>query len=58
MMNYESSGGAYSIHNSSFKIQHSIATMQLTSLEIFGFKSFAERTKFVFDDGITGYCRT
>ena len=28
--------------------------MQLTSLEIFGFKSFAERTKFVFDDGITG----
>ena len=28
--------------------------MQLTSLEIFGFKSFAERTKLVFDDGITG----
>lgn len=28
--------------------------MQLKSLEIFGFKSFAERTKFVFDDGITG----
>ncbi len=28
--------------------------MQLTSLEIFGFKSFAERTKFVFDQGITG----
>lgn len=28
--------------------------MQLTSLEIFGFKSFAERTKFVFDKGITG----
>lgn len=28
--------------------------MQLTSLEIFGFKSFAERTKFVFDEGITG----
>ena len=28
--------------------------MQLTSLEIFGFKSFAERTKFVFDNGITG----
>lgn len=28
--------------------------MRLTSLEIFGFKSFAERTKFVFDEGITG----
>ncbi|MDX2247694.1 MAG: chromosome segregation protein SMC [Bacteroidia bacterium] len=28
--------------------------MQLTSLEIFGFKSFAERTRFVFDKGITG----
>lgn len=28
--------------------------MQLTSLEIYGFKSFAERTKFVFDEGITG----
>ncbi|MEO0473803.1 MAG: AAA family ATPase, partial [Bacteroidota bacterium] len=28
--------------------------MQLTSLEIFGFKSFAERTKLVFDEGITG----
>lgn len=28
--------------------------MQLTSLEIFGFKSFAERQKFVFDKGITG----
>ncbi len=28
--------------------------MLLTSLEIFGFKSFAERTKFVFDEGITG----
>lgn len=28
--------------------------MQLTSLEIFGFKSFAERTKFIFDQGITG----
>lgn len=28
--------------------------MQLKSLEIFGFKSFAERTKLVFDEGITG----
>ena len=28
--------------------------MQLTSLEIFGFKSFADRKKFVFDEGITG----
>ncbi|MEZ4829924.1 MAG: chromosome segregation protein SMC [Bacteroidia bacterium] len=28
--------------------------MQLTSLEIFGFKSFAERTRFIFDKGITG----
>ncbi len=28
--------------------------MLLRSLEIFGFKSFAERTKFVFDQGITG----
>ncbi len=28
--------------------------MLLTGLEIFGFKSFAERTKFVFDEGITG----
>ncbi|GAB4420346.1 MAG: chromosome segregation protein SMC [Bacteroidia bacterium] len=28
--------------------------MQLTSLEIYGFKSFADRTKFVFDKGITG----
>ena len=28
--------------------------MQLTNLEIFGFKSFAERTKFNFDKGITG----
>ena len=28
--------------------------MQLTSLEIFGFKSFADRTKFIFDGGITG----
>ncbi|RMG25771.1 MAG: chromosome segregation protein SMC, partial [Bacteroidetes bacterium] len=28
--------------------------MQLKSLEIFGFKSFADRTKFVFDQGITG----
>ena len=28
--------------------------MQLRSLEIFGFKSFGERTKFLFDKGITG----
>lgn len=28
--------------------------MQLTSLEIFGFKSFADRQRFVFDEGITG----
>ncbi|WNJ20523.1 chromosome segregation protein SMC [Pontibacter sp. G13] len=28
--------------------------MQLTSLEIFGFKSFADRQKFIFDKGITG----
>lgn len=28
--------------------------MQLTGLEIYGFKSFAEKTKLVFDDGITG----
>ncbi|MDP5171623.1 MAG: chromosome segregation protein SMC [Bacteroidia bacterium] len=28
--------------------------MQLTSLEIFGFKSFADRQRFVFDAGITG----
>lgn len=28
--------------------------MLLTSLEIIGFKSFADRTKFVFDQGITG----
>lgn len=28
--------------------------MELKSLEIFGFKSFADRTKFVFDSGITG----
>jgi len=28
--------------------------MLLTSLEIYGFKSFAERTKFAFDQGITG----
>ncbi len=28
--------------------------MLLRSLEIFGFKSFAERTRFVFDQGITG----
>ncbi|MFN0203478.1 MAG: chromosome segregation SMC family protein, partial [Bacteroidia bacterium] len=28
--------------------------MQLTSLEIYGFKSFADRTKFAFDSGITG----
>ncbi len=28
--------------------------MLLTSLDIYGFKSFAERTKFVFDRGITG----
>jgi chromosome segregation protein len=28
--------------------------MLLTSLDIYGFKSFAERTKFVFDSGITG----
>jgi len=29
-------------------------SMLLTSLEIYGFKSFAERQKFVFDKGITG----
>ncbi|MCS6905537.1 MAG: chromosome segregation protein SMC [Bacteroidia bacterium] len=28
--------------------------MKLTALEIYGFKSFAERTKFTFDSGITG----
>lgn len=28
--------------------------MKLASLEIFGFKSFADRTQFVFDKGITG----
>ena len=28
--------------------------MELKSLEIFGFKSFADRTKFIFDSGITG----
>ncbi len=28
--------------------------MQLTSLDIFGFKSFADRQRFVFDAGITG----
>lgn len=28
--------------------------MKLTSLEIYGFKSFADKTKFVFDQGITG----
>lgn len=28
--------------------------MQLTGLEIYGFKSFADRTKFAFDKGITG----
>ncbi len=28
--------------------------MQLKTLEIFGFKSFADRTKFAFDKGITG----
>ncbi len=28
--------------------------MQLTGLEIYGFKSFADKTKFIFDRGITG----
>ncbi len=28
--------------------------MQLTGLEIYGFKSFADKTKFAFDSGITG----
>jgi chromosome segregation protein len=28
--------------------------MQLTSLEIYGFKSFADRTKLIFDKGVTG----
>jgi chromosome segregation protein len=28
--------------------------MQLSSLEIYGFKSFADRTRFVFDEGVTG----
>lgn len=28
--------------------------MQLTGLEIYGFKSFADKTKFIFDKGITG----
>ena len=28
--------------------------MQLSGLEIFGFKSFADKTKFIFDSGITG----
>ncbi|MDK1030373.1 MAG: chromosome segregation protein SMC [Planctomycetia bacterium] len=28
--------------------------MKLTKLELFGFKSFADRTEFVFDSGITG----